>query len=72
MKVKRVTDFVSLGSIITVHSDCSCEIERYLLLRRKAVTNLDGMIKKQKHHFANKVLYSQSYGFSSTDVRVGP
>ena len=57
-KVKRVTDFVSLGSIITVHSDCSCEIERYLLLRRKAVTNLDGIIKKQKHHFANKGLNS--------------
>ena len=57
-KVKTVPNFVFLGSIITAHSDCSCEIERYLLLRRKAMTNLDSIIKKQKHHFANNDLNS--------------
>ena len=67
-KVEIVIDFIFLGSIITAHSDCSCEIERYLLLRRKAMTNLDSIIKKQKHHFANKGPYSQSYGFSSSHV----
>ena len=65
-KVKIVTDFLFLGSKITV-SDSSHEIERHLLLGRKALTNLDSILK-QTHHFANKGLYSQSYGFSSSHV----
>ena len=40
-KVERVTDFIFLGSKITVDSDCSQEIKRHLLLGRKAVKNLD-------------------------------
>ena len=40
-----------------------------ILLGRKAMTNLDS-IKKQRHHFANKGLYSQSYGFSSTHIQI--
>ena len=59
--------FIFLGSKITVSSDCSNEIKRHLLLGRKAMTNLD-TIKKQRHHFANKGPYSQSYGFSSNHV----
>ena len=49
-------------------SNCNHEIERLLLLGRKAITNLDSIIKKQRHYFANKGLYSQSCGFSSRHV----
>ena len=49
----------------------SHEIKRWLLLGRKAVINLDSDIKKQRHHFANKSQSSQSYGFSSSHVRMG-
>ena len=51
----------------TVDSDCSHEIKRHLLLGRKAMTNL-GSILKNRHHFTNKGLYIQSYGFSSSHV----
>ena len=56
------------GTKITVDSDCSHEIKRCLLLGRKAMTNLDSVIKKQRHHFADKGPSSQSYGFSSRHV----
>ena len=52
-----------LGSKITVEGDCSHETKRRLLLGRIAMTNLDSVLKKQRHHFANKSPYSQSYGF---------
>ena len=42
-KVEAMTDFIFLGSKITVDSDCSHEIKRHLLLGRKAVTNLDSL-----------------------------
>ena len=48
--------------------DYSYEIKRCLLLGRKAMTNLDSIIKKQRHSFANKGPSSQSYGFSSNHV----
>ena len=57
-KVEALTDFLFLGSKITADGDCSHEIKRHLLLRRKAMTNLDSIIKKQKHHFANNDLNS--------------
>ena len=44
-KVEALTDFIFLGSKITVDRDCSCEIKRYLLLGRKAMTNLDSILK---------------------------
>ena len=47
---------------------CSHEIKRCLLLGRKAMTNLDSILKKQRHHFANKCPSSQGYGFSSRHV----
>ena len=54
------------GSKFAVDDDCSLEIKRCLLLGRKAMTNLDSVLKKKRHHFANKGPYSQSYGFSSS------
>ena len=64
---ETVSDFVFCGSKITADGDCSHEIKRRLLLGRKAMTNLDS-IEKQRHHFANKDLSSQNYGFSSNHV----
>ena len=46
-KVEAVTDFIFLGSKITVDSDCSQEIKRPLLLGRKAMTNLDSTLKSR-------------------------
>ena len=43
--VETVTNFIFLGSKITADGDCSHEIERHLLLRRKAMTNLDSILK---------------------------
>ena len=43
--VETVTDFVFLGSKITAYGNCSHEIKRHLLLERKAVTNLDSVLK---------------------------
>ena len=61
--VKTVTDFILRGSKISADGDCSQEIKRHLLLGRKAMTNLDRDIKKQRHYFADKGPSSQSYAF---------
>ena len=53
---------------MTTDRDCSHEIKRRLLLGRKAMTNLDNILKKQQHCFANKGPSSQSCGFSSSHV----
>ena len=45
--VETVSDFLFLGSKITVDGDCSHEIKRRLLLGRKAMTNLDSMLKSR-------------------------
>ena len=63
-----VGDFTFLGSKITEDGDCSHEIKRRLLLGRKAMTNLDSILKKQRHYFADKGPSSQTYGFSSSHV----
>ena len=63
-----VTDFIFLGSKTTEDGDCSHEIKRCLLHGRKVMTNLDSILKKQRHYFANKGPSSQSYGFSSSHV----
>ena len=52
----------------TADSDCSHEINRHLPQGRKVTTNLDNVLKNQRHHFASKGPYSQSYGFSSSNV----
>ena len=56
-KVEMVTDFIFLGSKITADCDCSHEIKRPLLLGKKAMINLDSVLKKQQHHFASKGLF---------------
>ena len=62
--METVTDFF-LDAKIIANGGCRLEIKRYLLVGRKATTKLDSIyIKKQRHHFADKGLYSQSYGFS--------
>ena len=65
--VETVSDFIFLGSKITAAGDCSHEIKRRLLLGRKAMTNLDSVLKS-RHYFANKGPSSQGYGFSSSHV----
>ena len=67
-KMEAVTDFIFLGSKITMNGDYSQEIKRHLFLEGKAMTNLDSILEKQRYHFANKSPYSQSYGFSSSRV----
>ena len=69
--METVTDFIFLGSKITADGDCSHEIKRRLLLEIQVMANLDSIWKKQRHYFVNKVLSSQSYGFSSSHLRVG-
>ena len=49
------TDFISLGSKITADGECSHEIKRHLFLRRKAMTNLDGMLKSRNITLPTKV-----------------
>ena len=53
--VETAVDFILGGSKITVDGDCSHEIKRCLFLGWKAMTNLDSILKKQRHHFADKV-----------------
>ena len=65
--METVTDFIFLGSKSTIDGNCSHEIKRCLLPPRKAVTNLDSVLKS-RHYFANKGLSSQSYGFSSNYI----
>ena len=67
--IETVTDFIFMGSKIT-DGDCSHEIKRCLLLGRKAITKLDSALKKQRHHFANRGSYSQSYGFTSSHIQM--
>ena len=66
--VETVTNFTFLSSKITADGDCSHEIKRHFLLGRKTITNLDSVLKKQRHYFANTCPYSQSYRFSSRHV----
>ena len=63
--MEAVTDFVFGGSKTTVDGDCCHEIKRPLLFGRKAMTNLDSMLKS-RHYSADKGPYNQSYGFSSS------
>ena len=53
--MEAVTDFIFLGSKITVDDDCSQEIKRHLLLGRKAVTNLDSILKSRDISLLTKV-----------------
>ena len=61
-------DFIFLGSRITAVGDCTHEIKRHLLLGRKVMTNIDSILKQQRHYFANKGPTGQGYGFSGGHV----
>ena len=65
--VETVSDFIFGGSKITADGDCSHEIKRCLLLRRKVMINLDSILKS-RYYFANKGPSSQGYGLSSGHV----
>ena len=67
--MEAVTDCIFLGSKITTNGDCSYEIKRSLIFGRKAIKHL-GNILKSRAYFADKGLYSQSYGFSSSHVQM--
>ena len=66
--METVRDCYFGDSKITADGDCSHEIQRRLLLGRKAMTNLDMHIKKQRYCFADKGPSSQTYRFSSSHV----
>ena len=64
--METVRDFILGGSKITADGDCNHEIKRRLLLGRKAMSNLDSMLKSRD--ITNKGPTDQSYGFSSSHV----
>ena len=69
-KVETVTDFIFLSFKITVDGDWNLEIKSHLLLLRKADKSRQ-CFKKQRHHFADKGPYSQSYDLSSSHIGMG-
>ena len=66
--VETVSDFILGGSKITADGDCSHEIKRCFLLGRKAMTNLDSILKSRDISLPTKSLYNRNYGFSSSHV----
>ena len=71
-KSEKQTDFIFLGSKIPVDDDCNHEIKRWLLLERKAITNLDSILNSNDISLLknDKGLYSQNYGVSSSHVQM--
>ena len=74
--METVTEFVFLSSKITTDSDCSCEIKRCLLLGRKAMTNLDSMLKSREVTLPTKVHLVKAmvfpvvmYGYESWTIK---
>ena len=63
-RVETVADFIFLGPKITVGGDCSHEIKRYLLLERKAMTNLDSILKSRDITLLTKVHLVKALVFS--------
>ena len=69
--MESVTDFIFLGSEITADGDCSHEIKRCLLLERKAMTNLDSILKSRditlltKIHLVKAMVFPVTYGCES-------
>ena len=72
--METVTDFIFLGSKITEDSDCSHEIKRYFLLGRKAMKNLDSVLKSRDITLPTKVHLVKVWFFQGSyiDVRVRP
>ena len=71
--IETVTDFIFLGSKITADSHCSHEIKRCLLLGKKAMTNLDSILKSRDITLLTKVRIVKAMFFpeSCMDVRIG-
>ena len=74
--METVTDFLFLGSKITADCDCSCEIKRHLLLGRKAMPNLDSILKSRditlltKVHLVKAMIFSAGmYGCESWTIK---
>ena len=74
--METVTDFIFLGSKITADGDCSHEIKRHLLLVRKALTNLDSILKSSNFTLPTKVCVVKAmvfpvvmYGFESWNIK---
>ena len=74
--METVTDFIFLGSKITVDSDCSHEIKKQLLLGRKAMTNLDSILKSSditlltNVHLAKAMVFPLVlYGYESWTIK---
>ena len=61
--IKTVADFIFLGSKIAADGDCSHEIKRHLLLGRKAMTNLDSILKSRDINFLTKVFIVKTMAF---------
>ena len=72
--METVTDFIFLGSKITADGDCSHEIKRHLLLGRKAIANLDSILKSRDVTLPTKAHLVKAMAFPVVimDVRVGP
>ena len=67
-KAEAVTDFLFLGSKITADSDCSHEIKRCLFLGRKAMTNLDSILKSRDIRLLTKVCIDKAMVFPNSHV----
>ena len=61
--MEAVTDFIFLGSKITVDGDCSHEVKRHLLIGRKAVTNLDSVLKSRDITMPTKIHIVKAMAF---------
>ena len=68
--METVIDFIFLGSKITADGDCSHEIKRCLLLGRKAMTNLDSILKSREFTLPMKVCIVKAMVFSSSHVQM--
>ena len=69
-KVETVTDFIFLGYKITVNGDCRHEIKRFLLLGRKAMTNLDSITLPTKVHLVKAMVFPVvMYGCESWTIK---
>ena len=72
--METVTDFIFLGSKITRDGDCSHKIKRHLLLGKKAMTNLDSVLKSGRITLSTKfhIVKAMVFLVVCTDGRVGP
>ena len=72
--METVTDFIFLGSKITADCDCSHEIKRHLLFGRKAMTNIDSILKSRDINLPTKVHIVKAMVFPAVimGVRIGP